>query len=201
MRDAVWDVELLGTLRATREDHVITHFRTHKTGALFGYLAFQERPRLHRREELIEILWPEVDIDSGRNRLRIALNALRSEFASPEEMPLVCADRNMVQLHPEAFHTDKAEFELLTQRALRAESDEECITCLEKAVALYRGELLPGYDEEWIPGERQRLADAYLLALRRLTKLHLTRIAMRLRWNSRVVPFSPTLTGKSRIER
>ena len=172
MAARAWNVELLGTLRARREDQIVARFKTHKTGALFGYLACQDSPRPLRREEIIEMLWPEVEGESGRNRLRIALTALRAEFELPGELALIHADRTTIHLEPEAFHTDKAKFEALLQRALTAPEDAERADCLEKAIGLYRGELLPGFDEGWIPGERQRLADAYLMALRRLVKYY-----------------------------
>ena len=53
-----WRIELLGGLRATHDDQVITHFRTQKNTALLAYLAYYRR-RSRRREELIELLWPE----------------------------------------------------------------------------------------------------------------------------------------------
>src|SRR5262249_27941933 len=42
---------------------------------------------------------------------------------------------------------------------------------LRRAIALYRGELLPGYYEDWIIAERERLAEAYRGALGQLATL------------------------------
>ena len=44
-------------------------------------------------------------------------------------------------------------------------------TTLTAAAALYRGELLPGYFEEWIFTERVRLAEAALRAFHQLVGL------------------------------
>ena len=45
--DAGWRIELLGRLRVTHGDREITRFRTQKTRALLGYLAyFPEPPRM-----------------------------------------------------------------------------------------------------------------------------------------------------------
>lgn len=42
-------------------------------------LDLQQKPqRQHPREELVELLWPDVDNETGRNRLRQALSVLRS---------------------------------------------------------------------------------------------------------------------------
>src|SRR5262245_48049647 len=55
-----WRIELLGGLRATRGDRVVTRFQRQKAGALLAYLAyFRQRP--HPRPVLIELLWPECD--------------------------------------------------------------------------------------------------------------------------------------------
>lgn len=74
-----WRIVLLGGLRATRGDRVITHFRTQKNAALLAYLAYYRR-RSHRREDLIELLWPEGDPRAGRNSLKQALASLRQQL-------------------------------------------------------------------------------------------------------------------------
>ena len=170
-----WTIELFGSLRARCGPQVITHFRTQMTGELLAYLAcFPQRPL--RREELIELLWPERELESGRNCLRMALSALKQQFQVGTETPanVILADRHTVQLNAEAFLTDKAEFEkniAAAHRARRAGAHAEQSALLKQAVSLYRSDLLPNYDSLWVEGERKRLADAHLLALRRLIEL------------------------------
>ena len=48
-------IELLGRLRVQQGDREITRFRTQKTGALLGYLAYHLE-RTHPREVLMDIL-------------------------------------------------------------------------------------------------------------------------------------------------
>src|SRR6266516_4341904 len=74
-----WRIELLGGLRAVRGDRVVTHFQTQKAAALLAYLAYYP-DRTHRRDTLIELLWPEVDADDGRNSLRQTLFLLRQQL-------------------------------------------------------------------------------------------------------------------------
>jgi hypothetical protein len=38
--DELWRIELLGWLRATHRDRVVSRFQTQKTGALLGFLAY-----------------------------------------------------------------------------------------------------------------------------------------------------------------
>jgi non-specific serine/threonine protein kinase len=170
--DAPWQIELLGWLRAVQGDRVVSRFQTHKTGALLAYLAFH-LPRSHPRELLIEHLWPECDPEAGRNRLRKALTSLRHQLEPPDTPPgaVIVADRATVQLNPAACTTDVARFEAALQSAARAKSETAHEQWLARAIEEYRGELLPGYFEEWILPERLRLHEAFLQALGQLATL------------------------------
>jgi predicted ATPase/DNA-binding SARP family transcriptional activator len=167
--DAPWRIKMLGWLRATQGDRVVTRFRSQKTGALLAYLAFY-RQRSHPREVLIELLWPECGPDAGRHRLRLALSSLRHQL-EPPGIPagaVIVADRASVQLNPAACVTDVAQFEALLQSAAGTGSGTERVQRLTEAVELYRGELLPSCYEEWILPERERLGDALHQALGQL---------------------------------
>ena len=143
---ATWRIELLGQLRATSGDRVIVQFGSRKIAALLARLALFPR-RVHSREELIDLLWPDADLDTGRNRLRQALFALRRLLEPPGAAEVLRVDRATVQLDPLAFSCDALEFEACVQaRAWSA------------ARALWVGELLPGHYDEWIGDERARLA-------------------------------------------
>src|SRR5436309_11411535 len=174
--DTRWRIELLGRLRATQGDHVDTRFRARRTGALLAYLAYYtDRP--HPREVLIELLWPEAEPHSGRSSLSREFSSLRRQLEPPGYSPngwmaagaVIVADRDSVQLNPAACATDVQAFEAALQIAARARSSAERATRLTEAAELYRGELLPGYFEDWILPERQRLAELFLDALGELT--------------------------------
>jgi predicted ATPase/DNA-binding SARP family transcriptional activator len=168
----VWHIELFGPLCARRESRIITHFKTPKTSALLAYLASGEQ-QAYRREELVDIFWPEDPFDAGRLSLRVALHTLRSYLDGPQEKEdsVLVSNRASVHLDPTAYTTDKAEFEDYLKRALRASAEADQKAWLIRAIELYHGELLPGLEDPWIVGTRQRLADSYLMALRRLIKL------------------------------
>ena len=165
-------IELFGALCLRKEDRAITRFQTRKTGALIAYLACFDR-QLNRRDEIIEQLWPGEGPESSRNRLRMALTWLRKELASPLDTPdgLIVADRNVIYLNPALYTTDKAEYEAHIKAATQAETDAAQMKHLRAAAALYRGEMLPDYDEAWARSESDRLSDSCLAALRRLIKL------------------------------
>ena len=73
--------------------------------------------RQHPREELVDLLWPGVDNETGRNRLRQALSVLRSllEAANAGEgaaaTPMLHADRRAVWLAAGTVACDVVAFE------------------------------------------------------------------------------------------
>jgi predicted ATPase/DNA-binding SARP family transcriptional activator/class 3 adenylate cyclase len=167
--DARCRIQLLGGLRVQQGGREITRFRTQKTGAMLGYLAFYH-DRAHPRDVLIEHFWPEDDLDLARLKLRLALNSLRRQL-EPPGIPagtILAATRSSVQLNPLATTTDVAAFEAALDEVTRAGKEVERAQRLTQAIERYRGELLPGYYEDWITQERERLAGAYFGAMGQL---------------------------------
>lgn len=164
-----WRIELLGRLRAVSGSLCVTRFRTQKTAVLLAFLACHPH-RAHPRETLVELLWPDEDEEAGRQNLRNALSALRRQLELPG-LPadqVLLTDRFAVQLNPARVTSDLREFETLLCRAEQVVSGTERALLLSEAVALYDDEFLPGFYEEWILAERERLAERYLTALRQL---------------------------------
>ncbi|MBC8134298.1 MAG: tetratricopeptide repeat protein [Fibrella sp.] len=168
----LWRIELFGGLRAYSGDHTITRFQTYKTGALLAYLAYF-CGRRHPREELINILWPDVDPTSARNRLSQALVWLRPRLEPTDAArnSVLFTDRHCIGLHQDAIQTDSAQLEISIQSASHTFPHEQ-IPVLRSATDLYNGELLAGFYEDWIFPERQRYARTYLDILRRLIGLY-----------------------------
>ena len=117
--------------------------------------------------------WPESNLDSGRKGLSVALSSLRHQLEPPgvPYRAVLRADRFSVQLNPEAVTTDVAEFEAACRRAAQADSPSERILFLADAAEIYRGELLPGYFDEWCLVERERLRGAYFRVLHQFIEL------------------------------
>jgi len=152
---ARWALRLLGAVQLT---HVadpadpVVRLPSRAVALLLARLAMAP-DRQHAREELVELLWPGVAADVGRNRLRQALSVLRSllEPAGVASGAVLQADRRALWLSPAAVSCDVVDF----QQALRAGHGVQ-------AAAAYGGELLPGYFEEWVQDERRALAEAAL---------------------------------------
>jgi DNA-binding SARP family transcriptional activator len=165
-------IALLGGLRLEQPARTTTRFQTEKTALLLAYLA-HHRNQTHPREALAGQLWPDADEGAARVRLRQALASLRRQL-EPPGIPrggVLLADRRNVGLNPGAVALDVAEFEAALKAAGKAADPARRAQHLERAIALYGGRLLPGYDADWILLERERLAEAHLLALQELAAL------------------------------
>ena len=93
----MWRIQLLGGLRATRGNAVLAQFPSRPVATLLALLALNPQRR-HSREEVIEMLWPGVELDVGRNRLRQVLSTLRRLLEPPGVLPesVLLADRQTI---------------------------------------------------------------------------------------------------------
>ena len=156
--NAPWEFQFLGKLSARRGDQTMTRFASSRVAALLARLALFPH-RDHPREELIDLLWPDSDLDAGRLNLRVALASLRRQLEPPDVPPgsVLSADRATIRLRSAAFRCDAAEFESAVKDAGRAASPEAKRDALDRAAGLLAGELLPGFYDDWIIEERERL--------------------------------------------
>lgn len=141
-----WTVRLLGAFEVCSPAGATLRLPTRAAVLLLARLLLAP-DRLHPREELVELLWPGVVPEAGRNRLRQVLSTLKGQLEAGLVQPLIRADRMGLQWVGGALNCDVKAFE----RHLRAGD-------WEAADAVYRGELLPGFYDEWVIEERGRLA-------------------------------------------
>lgn len=154
-------ISLIGGFEARLEAGELLPLKGRKTRALIAYLAL--RPgRACPREELIGLLWGDRGEAQARSSLRQSLSEARKALVDAGEAVLI-AGRDTVSLDAESVAVDAVEFERL--------ADEGTPAALERAAALYRGELLDGlavHDpafEEWLGRERGRLRGRACAAL------------------------------------
>ena len=128
--------------------------------ALLAYLL------LHRDQELTRdrvafTLWPDLPESASRTKLRRYLHYLLTMGLPREvDIPWILSDKRMIRWNPAAdAQIDLDEF-------LRFGADPETY---ERAIDLYRGELLSDLDEEWLLAPRASLRERYLLMLATLT--------------------------------
>ena len=131
-----------------------------RTATLVKLLAVRGRPV--PIDDAIETLWPELDPETGRARMRNVLSRIKS--ASGE---LVRRDGDALALAP-GTAVDAYEFEREARLAMSATGDEAAALA-SRAVARYDGELLPGDRyEDFSVTLRERLALLHLALLDRL---------------------------------
>lgn len=133
-----------------------------KRTALLAYLATAGPGRFHRRDTLLALFWPELDAARGRNALSQALHFLRRSLGDE----VITTRGDEVGLAEGAVRCDAIDFE----RAIREGR-------LVEALALYRGEFLPGLHvgdapgfERWLDGARDRYRDLAVGAAWRLAE-------------------------------
>jgi predicted ATPase/DNA-binding SARP family transcriptional activator len=164
-----WRIELFGGLQVRQGERVVARYGNHKGAALLAYLAYY-RKRAHPREELVELFWPETPPEVGRHNLRQALLSIRRQLEPAEAAevtgPVFLANRADLKLSP-AVTIDVEEFEAGLKSAPASDPAWRA-QILADAVDLYVGPLLPGFCEEWVFTERERLAEACQQALYQL---------------------------------
>ena len=125
-----WRVRLLGDVSLHDGQLRALRLPSRAATALLARLALAPE-RAHSREELIELLWPGVDLDVGRNRLRQVLSTLKTALEAGASTPVISADRQTVRVAPGTLSCDAVLFEAAWRGGR-----------VEQARALYRGEAL-----------------------------------------------------------
>jgi len=142
----------------TRLDDVLAQ---PKRFALLGYLASDRPLRLHRRDALLLLFWPESDEAHARGALSQALSFLRRALGKDV---IVTRGAEEVGIVTGSVTCDVDRFEAF------ADAEDH-----HHALALYRGDLLAGFHvsgcnefDDWLSAERQRLRDRAARAARAL---------------------------------
>jgi DNA-binding SARP family transcriptional activator/Tfp pilus assembly protein PilF len=133
---------------------------TQKSQSLLAYLVLH-RQRPQSREHLMEMFWGERPPQRARRSLSTALWHIRRCF--PQANPIQ-SDAYVVHFQfPGEVALDAEEFE--------NQARQNDLAALQAALALYRGEFLPGFYDEWIIDERYRLQSVFEEVLARLMVL------------------------------
>jgi len=148
---------------------------------LLAYLALQ-RGRPSPRDRVMEALWPDKEPKKSINCFHQAVRLLRTGLARQPGMPagdaILIENRGEYRLAHALFSVDALAFEEAldgAEEAERAEEGERQGELLRRAVALYGGDLLGDQAADWAAGERHRLRERYMGALRALSRWHETR--------------------------
>ncbi len=127
--------------------------------ALLAYLAIARPTGFHRRDTLLALLWPELDLSHARDALNQAVRHLRLELGAD-----IVISRGAQDLGID--HT-RLWCDAVAFRSALVRNE------LEPAIALYHGELLTGFFtsgaapefDQWLGHEREVVADQFAAAL------------------------------------
>jgi DNA-binding SARP family transcriptional activator len=122
------------------------------------------------RDELLELLWPEVDRDRALHRLHVAISDLRQvldERGASESLVQLDEDRYSTAAHRivtdcDVFEEHYRQGRMLLARGARPAAAEE----LRRALSLYTGDFLADLpDADWTHGPRTHYAERRLSSL------------------------------------
>jgi DNA-binding SARP family transcriptional activator len=167
--EPILHIRLLGGVSLTHGDEAVTAVHSPRLHSLLGYLLLH-RDTPHLRQHLAFTFWPDSNEAQARNNLRQILHELR--HALPESERFLFADTQTAGWRPDAcFELDVADFEAAANEASASRGDTHERAALERAVGLYRGDLLPGCYDPWIEGDRDRLRRLHRRTLSRLAEV------------------------------
>lgn len=147
-------LDLLGSFHARLDDRPLTAFRSVKVQGLLAYLVLNSQ-QPHSRDVLAALFWPDEPDSVAKRNLRQSLYQLRRvlDDTHSEEGAFLLVTRSTAQFnHASDYTLDVAAF-------LASLEDGDA----ERAVKLYRGDLLRGFAcdsaafEHWLSQEREHL--------------------------------------------
>jgi len=152
-------IHLLGRFALTLDDEPV-ELPSRPAQSLLAWLVLH--PGIdHRRERLAGLFWPDASKENARNNLRHALWRMRR--AIPEAF--VETDNLAIRWVNETdWRLDVTALSAVPSQTTSADE-------LLPAAQAYGGELLPGFYEDWVTLERERLAALYADRMARLLEL------------------------------
>jgi predicted ATPase/DNA-binding SARP family transcriptional activator len=163
------EVRLLGTFEVKHKNKSIS-ITSRPAQSLFAYLILHAGSA-HRREKLAGMLWPDSLEETARDNLRHALWRVRKALESASAARYLRADDVSIQFDASSdYRLDAKELESLGEDA----SADQLMAVLSHC----KGELLPGFYEEWVVLEREHLFSIFEHHMARL----LSRLQDEHRW-------------------
>jgi LuxR family maltose regulon positive regulatory protein len=173
-------VQTLGPFRVWRGQEEIDarEWRRVKARQLFQLL-LTHRGRALQREEIVDILWPDLDPDAVQRDFKVALNALNRALEpnrSPGAEPAYVIRHGTTYglRHGADLWLDADEFQHLIEQGNRGQDDpEKCAGAYRRGLDLYHGEYLQDeLYEDWASEERERLLALNLRTAEKLAAVH-----------------------------
>jgi DNA-binding SARP family transcriptional activator len=156
------EVKLAGQFEVLRDGRRIV-IPTRNAQSLFAYLILNAG-KAQRRERLAGLLWPDSEEENARSNLRHELWRLRKAFGSEGELYFLVDDLS-IAFNPRSEYS--LDVQMLEKTPLEGSQPDDLI----EALSANSGELLPGFYDEWVFVERDRLGGLYEAKIARLLEL------------------------------
>jgi len=168
-------IHLLGEFRVIVDGREVERsaWKRRKARSLVKLLALTPRQMLHR-EQITDVLWPDLDGDAASGNLRLSLHLARRALRSVSDgsLELIHLQDEHLSLRgsgPETIWIDVEQFELAALAAHRVHD----VPAYQAAIRFYSGDLLPeDRYEDWATAPREVLRETYLGLLIALARLH-----------------------------
>ena len=163
------EVRLIGKFEIKLDGKLVT-IPSRVGQSLFAYLILSAGT-LHRREKLAGMFWPDTTEKKARAYLRHEFWRIRKALSQESSQDFFQADEITICFNAVMdYWLDTTAFANL--------GDDVTIEEVMKVLSLYRGELLPGFYDEWIVLEREHLQAVFEQTIARL----LERLEAEKRW-------------------
>ncbi len=160
-------ISLLGQFRVESQG-TVWHLESPRHILLLALLSLHPNAP---RARLAGLLWPDSTEEQARTNLRNLLHHLKK--ACPQLAALLELDGQSIRWKSAAtLEVDVHRFRAALTAARSAADAASRLCHLQQAADWYRGELLPGFYEDWVLTEREDLHQRYLDALTQLAKLY-----------------------------
>ncbi len=150
-------IHLLGEFGLTFDGARVTAVNSPRLRALLAYLILH-RGAPQSRQHLAFLLWPDSTEEQARTNLRNLVHLLRHALPH-SDCCLHCEGQVLVWEPHVPYILDTAEFEAAVEEGAH-----------QRAIEMYRGQLLPECYGDWVAPERDRYHRLYIAALERLVQ-------------------------------
>lgn len=173
-------IRLLGDFLLLSDDSPVTTVSTPRLKSLFAYLVLHSSAP-QSRNQIAFLLWPDTTEAQAQTNLRNLVFQLRRALPN-SDLYIYTDSRTLGWRSDSPFTLDVAAFEKALyevdkaggrggDEGAAAQDSKAYIGLLQKAVDLYRGDLVPLCYDEWILPERERLSQSFVEAAGRLILL------------------------------
>lgn len=187
----------------------ISAWKREKALHLFQFLITmrEQSARMHK-EQIIDYLWPDVDLETGNQNFKVALHALNKVLEperKPRSEPLFIQRNDLTySINADTIWIDAKVFEnyIAAGNQILVEDKNAAQIYYQQALELYQGDYLPErrYDD-WSSAERERLQVLALGMMTILADLMLEQNALEsIRLTQRVLNIDPIWEDAYRIQ-